>query len=66
MITTSLRYIFKRRRREGGQPVAFPGEVIVFCGQVYCFVTFSLTLTFSNTPQSLMSERTSVHVQNQN
>ena len=52
-------------RREGGQLVAFPCEVIVFCNQVYCFVTFLLTLA-SNTPQGLMDERTSVYVQNQN
>ena len=30
-----------------GQVVAFPHEVIVFCNQVYCFITFSLTFPFS-------------------
>ena len=47
------------------QLVAFPGEDIVFCNQVYCFVRFALTFA-SNTLQSLMGERTSAHVQNQN
>ena len=48
-----------------GQLVAFPGEVIVFCNQVYCFVRFALTFA-SNTPQSLMGERANEHVQNPN
>ena len=43
----------------------FPGEVIVFFNHVYYLVTFSLTFA-SNTPQCLMGERMSAHVQNQN
>ena len=48
---------FKNIREDRGDP----GEVIVFCNQVYCFVKFSLTFA-----SNLMGERTSAHVQNQN
>ena len=50
-------------KHKPGYLAAFPGEVIVFCNQVYCFVRFALTFT-SNTPQNLVGERTSEHVQN--
>ena len=35
------------RQWKGGQLVAFPGEVIVFCNQVHCFVLFS-SVTFTS------------------
>ena len=44
-----------------GQLVAFTGEVIIFCNQVHCFRTFSLTFV-----SIMATKRPSVHVQNQN